>query len=221
MGGALGMNNTAGMIAFGTIAGSAGAALTGGNFWQGAVTGLAVSGLNHALHKAKNFFDLKQKLIDKGYNPNVVAKMSIDEVIKLAVDVFPELYAAAKNTDKFRIVSDIADHPNAEGLTSVEYVKGKLTALSIQLRESAFRSNFRLANVLGHELTHAVHHFSGQWMEWFNSKGGGQVGKQFASYKSEEAAYGFNVFSGGYFSNPESFYNEQWRFNLEQSTFFK
>jgi hypothetical protein len=43
----------AGMIAFGTIAGGAGAALTGGNFWQGAVTGLVVSGLNHYLHSGK------------------------------------------------------------------------------------------------------------------------------------------------------------------------
>ena len=42
---------TAGMIAFGTVAGGAGAALTGGNFWQGAVTGLVVSGLNHAAHE--------------------------------------------------------------------------------------------------------------------------------------------------------------------------
>ena len=39
------------MIAFGTIAGGAGAALTGGNFWQGAVTGLVVSGLNHGMHQ--------------------------------------------------------------------------------------------------------------------------------------------------------------------------
>ncbi|MFA9189390.1 FG-GAP-like repeat-containing protein [Flavobacterium magnesitis] len=40
-----------GMIAFGTVSGGAGAKLTGGNFWQGAATGLVVSGLNHALHK--------------------------------------------------------------------------------------------------------------------------------------------------------------------------
>jgi RHS repeat-associated protein len=40
----------AGMITFGTISGGAGAALTDGNFWQGAVTGLVVSGLNHAMH---------------------------------------------------------------------------------------------------------------------------------------------------------------------------
>ena len=39
-----------GMIAFGSVSGGAGAALTDGNFWQGAATGLVVSGLNHALH---------------------------------------------------------------------------------------------------------------------------------------------------------------------------
>ena len=43
----------AGMIAFGTVAGGAGAALTGGNFWQGAVTGLVVSGFNHYMHEMK------------------------------------------------------------------------------------------------------------------------------------------------------------------------
>lgn len=40
-----------GMVAFGTVAGGAGASLTGGNFWQGAATGLVVSGLNHLGHK--------------------------------------------------------------------------------------------------------------------------------------------------------------------------
>jgi hypothetical protein len=40
-----------GTIAFGTIAGGVGASLSGGNFWQGAVTALVVSALNHAMHK--------------------------------------------------------------------------------------------------------------------------------------------------------------------------
>jgi RHS repeat-associated protein len=40
-----------GTVAFGTISGGAGASLTGGNFWQGAATGLVVSGLNHAMHR--------------------------------------------------------------------------------------------------------------------------------------------------------------------------
>ena len=37
-------NSGLGMIAFGTVSGGTGAALTGGNFWQEAVTGLVVSG---------------------------------------------------------------------------------------------------------------------------------------------------------------------------------
>ena len=61
--GFLGASGTGGMIAFGTIAGGAGASLTGGNFWQGAVTGLVVSGLNHAMHQgdSNTMFDDDQK----------------------------------------------------------------------------------------------------------------------------------------------------------------
>lgn len=40
-----------GTIAFGTVSGGAAAKLTGGNFWQGAVTGLFVSALNHVATK--------------------------------------------------------------------------------------------------------------------------------------------------------------------------
>jgi len=36
---------------FGTVSGGLSAELTGGNFWQGAATGLVVSGLNHVAHK--------------------------------------------------------------------------------------------------------------------------------------------------------------------------
>ena len=39
-----------GTLAFGAIAGGAGSALGGGNFWQGAVTGLIVAGFNHLMH---------------------------------------------------------------------------------------------------------------------------------------------------------------------------
>lgn len=38
------------MITFGTFSGGAGAALTGGNFWQGAATGFVVSAANHFFH---------------------------------------------------------------------------------------------------------------------------------------------------------------------------
>ncbi|MDC8101887.1 hypothetical protein [Chryseobacterium rhizosphaerae] len=44
-------NSTAGMVAFGALSGGVASALSGGNFWQGAVIGGTVAGLNDALHK--------------------------------------------------------------------------------------------------------------------------------------------------------------------------
>ncbi len=38
-------------VLFGTVSGGLSAELTGGNFWQGAATGLTVSGLNHVAHR--------------------------------------------------------------------------------------------------------------------------------------------------------------------------
>jgi hypothetical protein len=62
------------MIAFGTVSGGAGAALTGCNFWQGALTGLLVSGLNHAMHSMDARKDLISRMkkgnIDSGGKPD-------------------------------------------------------------------------------------------------------------------------------------------------------
>jgi hypothetical protein len=46
--------STAGMVTFGAISGGIGAELSGGNFWQGAVTGGIVAGLNSAMHKIES-----------------------------------------------------------------------------------------------------------------------------------------------------------------------
>jgi hypothetical protein len=55
------------MIAFGTVSGGAGAALTGSNFWQGAATGFVVSALNHASHGDDNGYDKNgNKINDNG-----------------------------------------------------------------------------------------------------------------------------------------------------------
>ncbi|MEC4049000.1 RHS repeat-associated core domain-containing protein [Flavobacterium sp. SUN046] len=50
IGASIGMNSNFGTIAFGTVMGGAGSRLGGGNFWQGAVTGLIVSMMNHVMH---------------------------------------------------------------------------------------------------------------------------------------------------------------------------
>jgi hypothetical protein len=77
-----------GMISFGTVSGGAGAALTGGNFWQGAVTGLVVSGLNHAMHEmdGNDFeYDQKGKKVTKaslGIKKGDTKEIMIDKTLK-------------------------------------------------------------------------------------------------------------------------------------------
>lgn len=63
----------AGQVLFGTFAGGATASLVGGNFWEGAVTGMTVSWLNHRGHiiaqKIAINNNANQYLIDAGYDP--------------------------------------------------------------------------------------------------------------------------------------------------------
>ncbi|RTY85518.1 hypothetical protein [Flavobacterium sp. RSP15] len=68
------------MIAFGTVAGGAGAALTGGNFWQGAATGLVVSGLNHGFHNGKKINDNGGDTTDYNYDDdgNIIGSTSVE-----------------------------------------------------------------------------------------------------------------------------------------------
>lgn len=71
--GATGMNNGFGTIAFGTVTGGVSAKLTGGNFWQGAVTGLFVSALNHTFHESgdKNKTGLSSRRYHKDADGNI------------------------------------------------------------------------------------------------------------------------------------------------------
>lgn len=83
-----------GTLAFGTVMGGAGATLTGGNFWQGAATGLTVSLLNHAAHKTgdnDSMFDDVQtqekdidfvELFEKVMSNKVGTILTADQIIK-------------------------------------------------------------------------------------------------------------------------------------------
>jgi hypothetical protein len=52
------MNKPAIILATGAIMGGAGSAIGGGNFWQGAVTGLVVAGFNHLMHQTKSYVEM-------------------------------------------------------------------------------------------------------------------------------------------------------------------
>ncbi|CVK16190.1 hypothetical protein Ga0061079_105149 [Apibacter mensalis] len=56
-----------GTLFFGTVSGGFGSVLTNGNFWQGAATGLIVSGLNHIEHEIRiNSINKRLEQITKG-----------------------------------------------------------------------------------------------------------------------------------------------------------
>ena len=82
----IGGTGGASMIVFGTIAGGAGAALTGGNFWQGAATGLIVSGLNHYAHQTKQPQQEKGKFYNKkpAHNSDNPLQEHYDEAVTLS-----------------------------------------------------------------------------------------------------------------------------------------
>ncbi|CVK16210.1 RHS repeat-associated core domain-containing protein [Apibacter mensalis] len=58
-----------GTLFFGTVSGGFGAVLTNGNFWQGAATGLIVSGLNHVAHQMDGVH-IAQESPNTGGDPN-------------------------------------------------------------------------------------------------------------------------------------------------------
>lgn len=72
-------NSTVGTIAFGAMAGGVGAELTGGNFWQGALVGGIVAGLNHAMHEIDSPFQDKQAQQKNPWDLNGDGKMSLEE----------------------------------------------------------------------------------------------------------------------------------------------
>lgn len=81
-------SSTVGTVAFGALSGGIGAELSGGNFWQGAVTGGIVAGLNHAMHRIVQQNDLvfsSQKELDDYINKRIGNKARIEKELKTKI----------------------------------------------------------------------------------------------------------------------------------------
>lgn len=83
--------STMGMVAFGTLSGGIGAELAGGNFWQGAVTGGVVAGLNSAMHKIAGPGNTKKaENLAKEYKRNserIIAESVVMELLLESTEV--------------------------------------------------------------------------------------------------------------------------------------
>lgn len=78
-------NSPYGIIGFGVLSGGIGSALSGGNFWQGALVGGVVAGLNHVLHKISEpqSQDDGDEYNDPNRNPRQDKKLSDGEIEQL------------------------------------------------------------------------------------------------------------------------------------------
>lgn len=146
-----------GMIAFGTVSGGGGAALTGGNFWQGAVTGLVVSGLNHAMHKMQ----IDNEIFDDG-PVDINSSEDLNKYIKGNKSLNKWYNKFTKKWSKFEIsLSErFTGGPNgkSEGLTNYFVEQGYVTVTIFRAALQSYRYLF--ATVL-HKFGHANGYFNG------------------------------------------------------------
>lgn len=197
-------SSTVGTVAFGALSGGVGAELTGGNFWQGAVTGGIVAGLNASMHKISQRADITARLKAAGFNdPQAAADYAGLSLNEFAQKVFPDMMASAKNPH-FKKVETI-DKAGSLGLTPVgaNDVTGVHTFRGpVLIAKAAFSSYMQLASTMGHELSHVIDCVSGSMTTWFK-KGG----ENYRSAMTELRAYQWVGLNGGNFNAPMYLYN--------------
>lgn len=193
--------STAGILTFGTVAGGAGAALTKGNFWQGAVTGLIVSGLNHAAHKnsinkkIKNIRDRFKKDAGGKYiiDPDGIPDFSQTGVGNLEQNVEGLAAVRAKLNPDLNISFDLTG--DYVGITDNE--------VSIRLNKGLIPKNVDYAVVLFHEYRHAWQYDSGWFGKWAT-----KYGYSTAYNLAERDAYWYQIQIGG-----GEYYKGYYRYN--------
>ncbi len=170
-----------GMISFGTVSGGVGAQLTGGNFWQGAVTGLVVSGLNHYAHKIQERLTLLQYLKETQIDPKSIPEKSINSInyLKNNIKQLLKLYTASQ-VNSFTV--DPQEY-GARGQLATTYSDNSITFYG-----SSFKDNFTLAYTMFHEGAHAYFNLIGLSAQWKNDYGS-DVAKVINEYNAHRMMY--------------------------------
>lgn len=158
---------------FGTVSGGLSAELTGGNFWQGAATGLVVSGLNHTMHKIswKKFVSkIDESIVEQGLNPEdpviseeyaymrefTESNSVLNDLLKKANETFHVLFRdvfgtpkggyASYDTKRFVYITKAGKEPTG---SSFEIGDGNVRHRVVSIYKSAFLSNRGLALAIG------------------------------------------------------------------------
>lgn len=151
-----------GMVSFGTVSGGVGAQLTGGNFWQGAATGLVVSGLNHYAHKIQeNRINsiADESLINSNYDPD----RDISQMDEISRDLYVKRMRT--NVDLADILYNDAGNPNIKYDSAItDY--GKYINKEVTIYAKAFTTNRDLFLTIMHEGLHAWDYHHGLMSAW-------------------------------------------------------
>lgn len=183
IGGAWGSNDF-GLLAFGTVSGGVGAALTKGNFWVGSATGLSVTLLNHVAHKISARKTLLQRF-KMGKN-----KKYLLEPFGVAPDF------SAKGIEKINSsVEGLEDAYIAGGKPKVDFDLtgdyGFTDPGKVSLNKTLIKDNYVYAAILFHEYRHAWQYIH-KWYDWVV-----KYGVLTTRNLAERDAYGFQLQIGG------------------------
>ncbi len=190
--------SSVGIVSFGTIAGGAGAALTGGNFWQGAATGLVVSGLNHVVHK----YEWRRSLISR-FKKNGSGEYLINP--KGKPDFCQEgVCALNEAVDGLQNAYEIAGSPTIDFLETVDVAV--TNPGNVSLNPSLIKTNYQYASTLFHEYRHAFQYYqpytiagktyNNRIEAWTELYGKGYMGKGGFYTMAEYDAYNFQYQMG-------------------------
>ena len=157
------------------MSGGIGAELSGGNFWEGAVIGGVVAGLNHGLHKVEESSKVKQALKKLGINSKDKAKFTKETVIDLTI-----------RDENLKQMYKEGGYPTIT-LDGNKKEPGSYKNGNITFGKKAFASYRALYLTIGHELIHAYHYTSGLMSYWSNGFKKEYIDK--AIYNTERGAY--------------------------------
>lgn len=155
---------------FGSVSGGVSAELAGGNFWQGAATGLTVSALNHLMHEIsaplkKSF---RQQLRAKGIKPGGKFGYTADEYINIvdAIDELSELHNQTDSRTNSIIAAGEVYGNGVEAFAATEMLEDG--SYNIHISRSKVRTNIQLAYTYGHEMYHIFDHGNMTYNQWLN-----------------------------------------------------
>jgi hypothetical protein len=168
----------AGMIAFGTVSGGLGAALTGGNFWEGAAIGLVVSGLNHLGHHIE--MGIMEKAFDRevtnayGVNADKAAPPNDATLsnMRIKLPTLNKLYKRFGQNVKLNAQDKI--YTASDGADAHTYVthSGNFDDPYVMFYRASFSSYRYLAHTMLHEFGHVSSYITHNFLNNFNGNKG-------------------------------------------------